>query len=124
MTKPNRKIKKLSTAVRRGLKIAKENNIKISRQAFTIENDKGEVCRACTLGMAGIGLFGVREVLYKTEDSVMNHLGLQSKENECLPKKLNLRPKYEDITSVIMYANDSRNKSPEEIADALEACKL
>lgn len=58
MARPDKRIKKISTAMKRGYKISKENGIiDIKGEMFLIEN--GKCTGACALGMAYIGKFGI-----------------------------------------------------------------
>lgn len=140
-TKPLKTIRKISTAMERGYKIAKENRIKQVTGDFIVTEEKydrqgnyieDKVCGACALGMVAIGLFGVEGAKDYNEDKVMRHLGLYDEKNACLPKKLKVLDEDElesgdytmDVQTVIIEANDDAEKKIPVIVKSLKACKL
>lgn len=127
-TRPNKTIKKASTAIRRGMKIAQENGITVARGALFRTNKDGDISCACAIGMGLIGLYGTKRTTTNlTEDYFISKTVPFSKKytaGTCLRKILKIREDLDYVASVIMHANDASKKSPEEIADALEACGL
>lgn len=132
-TRPRKDIKRLSTAIRRGIKIGKENGVEHVRDGTLIDVDyeTGQVC-ACALGFALIGLYGVKKGL---ESGYGDLKSVKSNEiNQCLPKVLpsNIRTKIgiskrsspHVVETVVIGLNDNTQLELEEIADYLEECKL
>jgi hypothetical protein len=124
MIKHNRNIKKLSTAIRRGLAIAQERGIKVARGAYFKRNKKGEITSACALGLASIGVYGEEDA----DVGVMAGLPFKFKvnsifRNQCVVAAFKIASGT-TLTSMITLANDSRKWSPSKIADKLESCGL
>lgn len=129
-----RKIKKLSTAIRHGLKMCRERGIKQAKSTLIEVNIKGEVCGACALGMALIGVYGTKEAgrISNGKGYLMLQKLFGNKMNKCLPKTLSskLQKNYIDKNiaispqAFVYRLNDHCSMRPDKIADKLEACNL
>lgn len=141
-TKHNPNIKKLSTAIRRGYKIAQENGIKVSRDSlieFKYEGNKrvGIDC-ACSLGLGLIGLYGTDPKAYKTNQDGYARLNKafgskNSDKSECLlktaPNSKHVKESFDidgklSVHDFVIALNDGAKMNPEKIAEKLEKCKL
>lgn len=127
-TKHRKDIKRLSTAMERGSKIAKESGIKQVISSFLEhkwdENGEEVVCGACALGMAAIGVFGVKGAESMDEELILAHFGLRDVENTCLAKKVGNEDFVKTVGESVVVANDSRKKKIPTIVKALKECKL
>ena len=133
-TRPNKNIKKLSTAMRRGLKIAKEKGIKPGKyELATIdwdeETDTYSVGAACALGMAYIGINGTKKARGASYTELEEQFPKLTQENKCLvkaAKRFKLKCSLDTYTNpeaVVITMNDS-GVAIEKIADKLEKCGL
>lgn len=126
MKKPNKNFKKLSSALRKGYEIAKENGIRVARGRLFRYKKDGSISCACAFGMAAIGLYGPDPVKLKkvSESKIVSHFDAK-RPNECLAKKLKTEGRYgNNISDSVFCANDKRNLNPDQIADKLEECHL
>lgn len=131
-TRHNPKTKKLSTAMRTGYAIAKENGIKRIVGSLFELNNSGEICGACALGFALIGKYGLKntEELYKEDFTVFDKA---HEDNKCLLKTVSSVTRYntlgdyeEDITPVefVWNMNDNKKTPINKLVEKLEKCKL
>lgn len=111
-TKPNKNIKRLSTAIRRGVAIGKEAGIKKGKSQLIKTNAKGEVCKACTLGFALIGVLGIEGAKKVTKAGLGEGKGYNlltkqfgDEDNTCLPKQLTTK-KQQQHSGVVIYEDE------------------
>jgi len=136
-TRHNKNIKKLSTAILRGARIAKENGIKHSRGRLAELDAKGNIKCACALGMAHIGVFGIQATKDLQEYDEDGYSALEEKfpETDAVNMCVNEKAKIVDyptgftcnstrVQDAVISLNDSDNKKPEQIAKLLQECKL
>lgn len=129
------RIKKLSTAMRHGLRMAQERGIKrVVGQLFR-KNSRGEVCGACALGMAYIGRFGIEAAKQidenadgKAYDALNKVFNINSQKSlTCLkkvgPKNIQKVEKF-NTSQFVATLNDNNKLPVEVIAEKLEECKL
>lgn len=126
-TEHRKDIKKISTAILRGKKIAEENDIEVDVGVIIQVDDENNIYKACAMGLAYIGKFGIESAKLLDGESKLS--------GECMENFLNGNTPSECIrkiyTSNIEYPqdyviklNDVNYCSPEEIAKKLKNCKL
>lgn len=148
-TRHRKDMKKLSTAIRRGVKIAEENGITQNKGKLFKQNRLGNgeevvIDCACALGMAYIGTNGLKATKENIkahasfgmfQDNVYGELNKiyqinDNSKEKCLKNKLGevtngvLEINKLAVSGFVITLNDSFDKSANEIADSLEACGL
>lgn len=121
MIRPDKRIKKLSTAIKRGFAIAQERGIRVARgEMFRIRQD-GQIYCACAMGMAAIGLFGVDNAVNYSEKQVA-----EATDNGSLPVHCNfeerLKIRSQRLYGKVMEMNDDNTFSIPRIVEELRAC--
>lgn len=134
-TKPNKNVKKLSTAMKLGKKIADENGIKQGRGTWLKLDRKEEklIC-ACAMGMTLIGKYGVEEATKIAQEGtevevIEEDFPVSDKVNECIFKTDVVKNRrsvtsLHELGSVVMILNDKAKLPVETIVEALESCRL
>lgn len=136
MARANKNIKKLSEAIVNGCAIAEEKGIKAGKGGLVYKDDKGNLC-ACTLGMALIGIVGVREaakMLPKGSDgySILDkHFTTTKTHSDCLGKTEEYKRATRGdgyvigrptLQNFVVTVNDNTGNKPKTIAKILDSC--
>ena len=130
-TRARKDIKKLSTAIKRGLKIAKENGIRHNIGSLRTLDENAKVCSVCALGYGVLGITGVKNFPANATDAygIVQKLNGVSEPSICFASKardLTNRPFYSDarVIANVMELNDNVHVEPEAVVELLEACGL
>jgi hypothetical protein len=135
-TKSNPKIKKLSRAILHGTKMCKERGITQTTGSLIRVDCHGEICAACTAGMALIGIMGIDEAveLFQrsfNKDVAYNELynKFPAGKNTCLIDTLTKSQKDKvtndsSVYSFIFDLNDQLKLKSTTIAKKLAKCGL
>jgi hypothetical protein len=130
-TKPKKSIKKLSEAIVRGAKIAKENGIKQGTGELIVrDRDTGKIECACALGMGLIGKFGldvegsysILADAFKTTETASKCLINTVSPNHSVRKTRRIVLGKTDVEAFVFVLNDAAEMAPEKIASKLEKC--
>jgi hypothetical protein len=112
---------KLSTAIRKGYKIAQKNGIKQVKGRMFKRNKAGNLTGACVLGMAKIGKYGLDAC------GDYKHYGCVFSAYVSLKNTKHLTPQLVseclgDAITLAIVLNDKYKKNALEIADVIEKC--